>query len=347
MNKWRRRLPRLLLLALLVCAFLCPVGCKPRQSGGEENLVRVYVAHNEKQYTAAVKEFQERTGIAVEIVSAGTGDCLQRIASEADNPQCDVMWGGTVESLEAYVAYFQPYVCAEDEFIADAFKDPNDLWIGESQQPAVIMYNRNLVANSDIPVVWEDLLDPKWKGQIASADPASSGSAYTLLCNIILAVSQKPDKSDGWAFVTALLDNVVISGGSSTVYQGAGAARLPVCAGKSRRRRHALSRGRLLQRAGRRSAGQRLSARRKRQAVYRLSAQRGLPAVHERGVRPSFRPQRHSAAGEPSRFKLDLLYRLRLRMGGRWKGNRSAAVAGDAGTERAVTRLGNCSKRGF
>ena len=220
MNKRRRRLPRLLLLALLGCAFLCPIGCKPRQSDGGENLVRVYVAHNEKQYTAAVKEFQERTGIAVEIVSAGTGDCLQRIASEADNPQCDVMWGGTVESLEAYVAYFQPYVCAEDAFIADAFKDPNDLWIGESQQPAVIMYNRNLVANSDIPVVWEDLLDPKWKGQIASADPASSGSAYTLLCNIILAVSQQPDKSDGWAFVTALLDNVVISGGSSTVYQG-------------------------------------------------------------------------------------------------------------------------------
>ncbi len=220
MKKQRRRLPRLLLLALLACAFLCPVGCKPRQSGGEENLVRVYVAHNEKQYTAAVKEFQERTGIAVEIVSAGTGDCLQRIASEADNPQCDVMWGGTVESLEAYVAYFQPYVCAEDAFISDAFKDPNDLWIGESQQPAVIMYNRNLVANSDIPVVWEDLLDPKWKGQIASADPASSGSAYTLLCNIILAVSQQPDKSDGWAFVNTLLDNVVISGGSSTVYQG-------------------------------------------------------------------------------------------------------------------------------
>ena len=82
------------------------------------------------------------------------------------------------------------------------------------------MYNRNLVADSDIPVVWKDLLDPKWKGQIASADPASSGSAYTLLCNMILAVSKQADKSDGWAFVTALFDNAVISGGSSTVYQG-------------------------------------------------------------------------------------------------------------------------------
>ena len=132
----------------------------------------------------------------------------------------DVMWGGTIESLEAYVAYFQPYVCAEDACIPEQFKDPNDLWIGESQQPAVIMYNRKLVADSEIPIVWEDLLDPKWRGQIASANPASSGSAYTLLCNMILAVSRETDKSDGWAFVEALFKNAVISGGSSTVYQG-------------------------------------------------------------------------------------------------------------------------------
>lgn len=215
-----RSIVRPALLALLLCALFCLLGCKAHKDDAGENVVRVYVAHNEKQYTAAVKEFQERTGIQVLIVSAGTGDCLQRIASEADDPQCDVMWGGTVESLEAYVAYFQPYVCAEDAYIPEQFKDPNDRWIGESQQPAVIMYNRNLVADSEIPVVWEDLLDPKWKGQIASADPASSGSAYTLLCNMILAVSKQADKSDGWAFVTALFDNAVISGGSSTVYQG-------------------------------------------------------------------------------------------------------------------------------
>ena len=215
-----RSMVRPALLALLLCALFCLFGCKAHQDDVGENVVRVYVAHNEKQYTAAVKEFQERTGIQVLIVSAGTGDCLQRIASEADDPQCDVMWGGTVESLEAYVAFFQPYVCAEDAYIPEQFKDPNDLWIGESQQPAVIMYNRNLVADSEIPVVWEDLLDLKWKGQIASADPASSGSAYTLLCNMILAVSKQADKSDGWAFVTALFENAVISGGSSTVYQG-------------------------------------------------------------------------------------------------------------------------------
>lgn len=195
-------------------------GCAAAPDYDGENVVRVYVAHNAKQYNAAVKEFQERTGIEVLIFSAGTGDCLEKIAAEAGNPQCDVMWGGTVESLEAYVAYFQPYVCAEDAHIAEAFKDPEDRWIGESQQPSVIMYNKNLVSEEEVPKSWADLLDAKWRGKIASADPASSGSAYTLLCNIILAASERDDKSDGWEFIEALFQNAVISGGSSTVYQG-------------------------------------------------------------------------------------------------------------------------------
>jgi len=183
--------------------------------------VSVYVAHNGDQYNRAIELFNEKyPKIEVLVVSAGTGDCLQRIAAESENPQCDVMWGGTTESLEAYKEYFQPYVCAEDANIAESFKDPDDKWIGESQQPAVIMYNKNLVAEDEVPKNWEDLLDPKWEGKIASANPASSGSAYTLLCNMILSESKEADYSDGWAFIEQLAKNIIISGGSSSVYKG-------------------------------------------------------------------------------------------------------------------------------
>ena len=207
-----------LLLGILMIP-LC-FGCQKVQAPEAEELVRVYVAHNERQYLAAIKEFQERTGIRVEVWAAGTGDCLERIAQEAEDPYCDVMWGGTVESLIAYESCFQPYISSEDVHILEQFKDPNHLWIGESQQPAVIMYNKRLVSEREVPRSWKDLLDAKWKGQIASADPASSGSAYTLLCNMILAASQGEDREAGWAFIEALMENLVISGSSSSVYSG-------------------------------------------------------------------------------------------------------------------------------
>lgn len=183
--------------------------------------VSVYVAHNGDQYNRAIELFNKKyPNVEVLVVSAGTGDCLQRIAAEAENPQCDVMWGGTTESLEAYKQYFQPYVCSEDSHIAESFKDPDDKWIGESQQPSVIMYNKKLVPESEVPKTWAELADPKWEGKIASANPASSGSAYTLLCNIILSESKQADYSDGWTFIEQLAKNIVISGGSSSVYKG-------------------------------------------------------------------------------------------------------------------------------
>lgn len=183
--------------------------------------VSVYVAHNGDQYNKAIELFNQKyPNIEVLVVSAGTGDCLQKIAAESENPLCDVMWGGTTESLEAYKQYFQPYVCSEDAAIPEQFKDPDDKWIGESQQPSVIMYNKTLVPENEVPKTWAELADPKWQGQIASANPGSSGSAYTLMCNIILSESKAADYSDGWAFFEKLAENIIISGGSSSVYKG-------------------------------------------------------------------------------------------------------------------------------
>lgn len=204
-------------LVLVLCFSLAGVAFATEPAGE----VSVYVAHNAEQYNTVITMFNEKyPGVEVLVVSAGTGDCLQRIAAEANNPQCDVMWGGTTESLEAYKQYFQPFTSESDAFIDPMFKDPDHLWTGESQQPAVIMYNKTLVAEADAPKVWTDLLDAKWQGKIASANPGSSGSAYTLMCNIVQATSKQADYSDGWETFTNIAKNIVLSGGSSSVYKG-------------------------------------------------------------------------------------------------------------------------------
>jgi len=218
----------MLILVLIIAGSLCfATGSKDRGSA-ESKEITVYVAHNADQYNTAIKEFQELTGIEVLAVSMGTGDCLQRIAAESARPLCDVMWGGTTESLEAYKRYFQPYTSSEDANIPAEFKAKDRLWIGESQQPAVIMYNKNLVSGSDIPVEWADLLNPKWKGKIASANPASSGSAYTLICTMVMAKSQNKNYETGWKFIEQLAANLIISGGSSSVYRGVADGEYPL-----------------------------------------------------------------------------------------------------------------------
>ena len=66
----------------------------------------VYTSHKEEVYQPIIEEFERRTGVWVRVVSGGTTELLERIAAESDAPAADVMFGGGVESLWAYEAYF-------------------------------------------------------------------------------------------------------------------------------------------------------------------------------------------------------------------------------------------------
>ena len=112
---------------------------------------------------------------------------LERIASETGSPVCDIMFGGGVDSLESYKGYFSPYQSPEEAGIDPAFLSEDHMWAPFSILPTVIIYNQKLVPAHTV-TGWRDLIDPRWKGKIAFADPSASGSSYTALatlCQII------------------------------------------------------------------------------------------------------------------------------------------------------------------
>ena len=170
--------------------------------------VVVYSPHDADPLNAGVNLFMEKyPNVKVEVVAAGTGELCNRIAAESANPIADVLWGGGADSLAAFKDYFAPYVCANDDVIAEEYKDPDDKWIGESPLPMVLFYNKDLIekAGMTIPESWEDLTKPEWKGKIAYCLPSKSGSAYTQLCTMILGHG---GKEDGWDFIKKLYDNL-------------------------------------------------------------------------------------------------------------------------------------------
>ncbi len=170
--------------------------------------VVVYSPHDAEPLNAGVNLFMEKyPNVQVEVVAAGTGELCNRIAAESANPIADVLWGGGADSLAAFKEYFEPYVCANDEYIDDAYKDPEGYWIGESPLPMVIFYNKDLLAKDGLepPTSWADLTKPEWKGKIAYCLPSKSGSAYTQLCTMLLA---EGGKEEGWDFIDDLYDNL-------------------------------------------------------------------------------------------------------------------------------------------
>lgn len=189
-------------------------------SGGSSKNLIVYCPHPIEFIDPIVNEFENQSGVSVEVVTAGSGELLKRIESEGDNPLGDVMWGGSLSTLQPKADLFEEYKSANEDAVIDEYKNKDGHITRFSVIPSVIMVNTNLIGNIKVEG-FEDLLNPELKGKIANADPSKSSSAFEHLINQLYAMGNgNPD--DGWAYVTNLtknLDGKLLSG-SSAVYKG-------------------------------------------------------------------------------------------------------------------------------
>ncbi|MBN1242009.1 MAG: extracellular solute-binding protein [Spirochaetales bacterium] len=183
------------------CA-LALAACAPRNPGAElradPDLV-VWTSHPEELVEAARSEFEDRTGLRLEVRRGGTGELLSLLRSGAEG-RPDVFWGGGAESLSASADLFEPYRSPEAADIPEALRDPEWRWTGFSVLPTVLVYNARLVEPGREPRSWKALADPALRGLVAFADPRVSGSAFTALATI--------DAAMGAAFVDAFAANL-------------------------------------------------------------------------------------------------------------------------------------------
>ncbi|GIN58355.1 ABC transporter substrate-binding protein [Lederbergia ruris] len=219
----------MLLIMGMLLAVIAACGSDDKEKASKDaDSLTVYSPHQNEIINPIVKEFQDRTGIKVDVVTGGTGELLNRVTAEEGNPGGDVFWGGGAESLEAYGDSFEAYKTAEDDAIPAEFKSPSNIWTGFSALPMVIMYNQEMVADADAPKSWGDLLDEQWEGKIAYVDPSKSGSAYTQLVTMLTAYQD--DGDDGWGFVGDFVSNLggKILSSSSAVPKGVADGEFPV-----------------------------------------------------------------------------------------------------------------------
>lgn len=131
------------------------------------------------------QEFTKKTGIKASFVRLSSGETVARLAANKDNPEFDVWHGGPVDGYGAAAekGLLQPYESPEAKKIPDKYKDPKHLWTGVYVGVLGFCSNQTVLDKLGVktPESWEDLLNPKLKGQISTAHPSTSGTAFTTL----------------------------------------------------------------------------------------------------------------------------------------------------------------------
>lgn len=157
---------------------------------------------------AAFDAFTEKTGIKIEYVEISTGKALAQLQAENGNTTADIWFGGGVDSYISAtdLGYLEQYVSPEAEAINPAYSDADGYWTGLALVPAGFLVNNDVLAekNLEAPKTWEDLADPKYKGEIIMASPAISGTQYAILNGTIQAYGEEK----GWEVWKGINENV-------------------------------------------------------------------------------------------------------------------------------------------
>lgn len=161
----------------------------------------IYTAHKEEVYRPVIEEFEDRTGIWVDVEAGGTTEMLRRIQEEqkagaSGSGAADIMFGGGAENLETFRECFESYYSANESALDQNFLSADGSWTPFTELPIVFIYNNKLVSEDDAPKSWREFLDGTWSGKVSFADPEKSGTSITILETLRL-VSGEQEWSSG------------------------------------------------------------------------------------------------------------------------------------------------------
>ena len=205
---------------LAVSAVVALAACRGTDPGPQApRTVTIYVSTDRVFSEPVLRAYERQSGVTVNAVydteeTKSTG-LANRLLAEQARPQADVFWSNepvrtlVLKSRKALASYRSPSA----EGIPAALVDTDGYWTGFSARIRVIAYNTTLVKPADAPQSVFDLADPRWRGQVAIADPRFGSTSFHVAALYAAAGDERMD-----AFFRQLKANdVTIVDGNSVV----------------------------------------------------------------------------------------------------------------------------------
>ena len=205
---------------------LLVIGCD-REATRE---VVIYTSVDQIFSEPILSDFEKDTGIKVKAVydveASKTVGLVNRLLAEKEHPRCDVFWNSEVGRtiFLKQKGLFTPYTSPSAKDISLQFKDKDGYWTGFAARARVLVYNINLLKESDLPKSIFDLTKVQWKGKVALGYPVFGTTATHMAALYATLGQEKTEK-----FLKELKANeVVIVNGNSVVRDMVVEGELPI-----------------------------------------------------------------------------------------------------------------------
>lgn len=195
---------KLLFILFTIPMLFLSMSCKEKQE------LKVYSIIHDEETQALTELFTKKTGIPVTYLRATTGELVNRVIAEKDNPQADILLGGaTAYHIQANAAgALESYASPAAKKVPDYARSADNTWTGFCILTLGIGVNEDRFAQKfpgvEYPKTWEDLLNPAFAGEIVMTNPVASSTAY-LFVQLQL---QRLGWEKGWDYLLNLAPSV-------------------------------------------------------------------------------------------------------------------------------------------
>jgi iron(III) transport system substrate-binding protein len=189
-------------------SFVIPLAALAACGGDGRTVLTVYSPHGSDMLSHYEREFEAAyPHVDVQWVDMGSQEVLDRIRAERANPQADIWFGAPAEIFEraANEGLLEAYTPTWADQLDEDARDPEGFWFGTYLTPEVIAYNSDAVPADQAPRDWDEVLDPRWRGQVIIRDPIASGTMRAIFGGLLVrSINQTGSTEAGFNFLREL-----------------------------------------------------------------------------------------------------------------------------------------------
>lgn len=176
---------------------------------GQAQQIKMYAALSKVNVDKIVAFLNDELKADIVALTLSTGPLHAKIMAEAPNIEADLVlhleWGA-LKMQQAGLTDPYPDAPAWRD-IAPRYREAGGHWFNLGTYSYLLIGNKTRLAAKGyaMPQSYEELLDPKWKGEIVMPSPAASGTG-SMIVNSIFAL--KGSKAEGWKYLERLDANM-------------------------------------------------------------------------------------------------------------------------------------------